>query len=55
MRIRVPHPGRWFRATPGRLVLWALVAEGFLLLSERLSWFGLDHHKGWPVLIALRP
>ena len=53
MRIRVPHPGRWFRATPGRLVLWALVAEGFLLLSERLSWFGLDHHKGWPVLIAL--
>ena len=22
VRIRVPHPGRWFRATPGRPALW---------------------------------
>ena len=44
---------RWFHLTPGRLILAALAAEGFLLLSERLSWLGLDHHKGWPVLVAV--
>jgi hypothetical protein len=40
---------RWFRPTPDRLVIWLLVVEGLLWLSERFEWVA----KGWPALIAI--
>jgi hypothetical protein len=44
---------RWFHLTPDRLVVALLVAEGFLLLSERFSWFGFGQPEGRAALIAL--
>ena len=44
---------RWFRLTPGRLLLVLLAVEGFLWLSERFQWFAFNHHKGYAVLIAV--
>ena len=37
---------RWFRISPGRLIVGLLAAECLLWLSERLSW--LTWHKGYP-------
>ena len=49
-----PSRRRWFRPTPGRLVLLVLLAvEGLLWLSERFQWFAFNQHAGWTVLIAL--
>ena len=48
----VPQPSiRWFRPTPGWLVLALLLVEGLLWLSERFGW--LSWHKGYAVLIAV--
>ena len=44
---------RWFRLTPDRFVLCLLAAEGFLLLSERFSWFAFNEHKAWTILICI--
>ena len=44
---------RWLRLTPDRIVVALLVAEGFLLLSERFHRFAFNQHKGWTVLIAV--
>ena len=44
---------RWFRLTPGCLVLGLLAVEGFLLLSEHFQWFAFNRHKGWTVLIGM--
>ena len=48
----IPTP-RWYRLTPDRLVIGLLALECLLWLSERFQWFGINHHKGWTVLIAL--
>jgi hypothetical protein len=37
----------------GQLIVYMLVLEGGLLLSERLQWFPFNTHKGRTVLIAL--
>jgi hypothetical protein len=34
---------------PGRIVVALLVAEGFLLLSERFCWFAFNAHNGGTV------
>ena len=39
---------RWYRLTPGHVVLGLLAVEGFLLLSEWFEWFAFNRHKGWP-------
>lgn len=44
---------RWFRPTPGWLILALLVLECLLWLSERFQWFGFNQHKGWTVLIGV--
>jgi hypothetical protein len=44
---------RWFRLTPGRVMLALVALEGCLLLSARFSWFAFNEHKGWTVLIAV--
>ncbi len=44
---------RSFHPTPGWLIFGLLVVEGLLWLSERLSWFPFNHHKGWTVLICV--
>ncbi len=44
---------RWFRLTPGHLLVVLLAAEGMLWLSERFRWFPFNQHKGWTVLIAI--
>jgi len=44
---------RWFRPSPDRFVVGLLFAICLLWLSERLQWFGFNHHKGWTVLIAV--
>ena len=41
-----PHP-RWYRLTPGRLLLVLLAVEGVLWLSEGFHWMS----KGWPVVM----
>lgn len=43
---------RAFRPTPDRLVVALLAAVCLLWLADRFEWFGLEHYKGWPVLIA---
>ncbi len=48
-----PTKARWYRVTPGRLLLVLLAVEGFLWLSERFQWFAFNEHKGWTVLIAV--
>jgi len=45
-----PKP-RWYRLTPGRLLVVLLAVEGSLWLSERFQWFGW--HKGYAVLTAI--
>ncbi len=53
-QLAAPSRRRWFRPTPGRLVLLVLLAvEGLLWLSERFQWFAFNQHAGWTVLIAL--
>ena len=49
----VPVRRRWFRPTPGRLLVVLLAVEGFLWLAERLAWFAPHLHKGYAVLIAV--
>ncbi len=44
---------RWYRLTPGRVVVLLLALEGFLILSERFEWFAFNRHKGWTMLIAV--
>jgi hypothetical protein len=44
---------RCFHLTPDRFVIALLVAEGFLLPSERFHRFAFNAHKGWTVLIAI--
>jgi hypothetical protein len=44
---------RWFRLTPGAIVIGLLAVEGLLFLSERFHWFPFNAHKGWTVLIAV--
>ena len=44
---------RWYQPTPGRLLVFLLVVEGILLLSERWGWFPFNQHKGYTVLIAV--
>jgi len=46
----IPKP-RWYRLTPGRLILGLLVVECLLFLSERFQW--PTWHKGYAVLIAV--
>lgn len=49
-----PEPKRrWYRLTPDRFVIALLVIECLLWLSDRFQWLGFNHHKGWPVLIAV--
>ncbi len=40
------------RPTPDRLVVALLAVVCLLWLANRFEWFGLEHYKGWPVLIA---
>ena len=47
-----PKP-RWYHLTPDRVVLGLLAIEGFLILSERLEWFGFDCYKGWIALAGM--
>jgi hypothetical protein len=42
---------RWFHLTPGRFVLFLLVVECLLWLSERFGW--LPWHKGYAVLTGV--
>ncbi|MGO8690856.1 MAG: hypothetical protein ACLQLG_14635 [Thermoguttaceae bacterium] len=44
---------RWYRPTPGWLLLVLLAVEVLLPLSERFHWFAFNEHKGWTVLIAV--
>jgi hypothetical protein len=44
---------RWFCLSPDWLVIGAPLSVGLLWLSDRLQWFGFNHHKGWTVLIAV--
>ena len=48
-----PDRCRWFRLTPGRIILALFALEVFLLASERFEWFAFDRHKGCAVLIAV--
>jgi hypothetical protein len=48
-----PSNPRWFYLTLGRLVLFLMLIEGFLWLSEQLRWFSFNQHKNWTILIAL--
>jgi hypothetical protein len=34
---------RWFRVTPGRLIVALFVLEAFLFLSDRFRWLGSDN------------
>ena len=51
--METPEKRRWFRPTPGWLVLGSLAATGLLFLSERWRWFWFNEHKGWTVLVAV--
>jgi hypothetical protein len=42
---------RWFRLTPGHVVIGLLAVEVGLWLSERIGWFGW--HKGYAVLTCV--
>ncbi len=44
---------RWYRLTPGRLVIGLLLVECLLWLSERFQWFAFNQHKGWTVLFGV--
>jgi hypothetical protein len=44
---------RWFRFTPGGLLVVLVAVEAFLWVSERFQWFTFNQHKGYAVLIAL--
>ena len=49
-----PEPKRrWFRLSPDRFVVGLLLGVCLLWLSDRFQWFGINHHKGWTVLIAV--
>jgi len=43
---------RWYRPTPGWLVVLLLGTTGFLYMSEWFHWFAFNSHKGWSVLLA---
>ncbi len=44
---------RWFRPTPGRLLVVLLAVEGFLWLCERFQWFAFGRHKGYAMALAV--
>ena len=44
---------RWYRSTPGRLLVGLLLVEALLWLSEYFCWFQFNEYKGWTVLIAV--
>jgi hypothetical protein len=48
-----PPKLRWYRPTPGRFLVFLLIIEAVLLLSEQFRWFAFNEHKGWTVLIAI--
>ena len=48
-----PEKRRWYRPTPGWLVLGSLAMTGLLFLSERWRWFSFNEHKGYTVLVAV--
>ncbi len=50
--VKKPRRRRWLDRAPVLVLIALLVVEGFLLLSERFSWFAYNEKKGWPVLIA---
>ena len=52
MTTPTPHL-RWYHLTPDRFFVGLLVAQIFLLLSERFQWFAFNEKKGWTVLIAV--
>jgi hypothetical protein len=47
-----PRP-RWYRLTPGRLVVGLLAIEALLPFSEPFRWFPINEHKGWTVLMCV--
>jgi hypothetical protein len=44
---------RWYHLTPDRFFVGLLVAQVFLLLSDRFQWFAFKEKKGWTVPIAV--
>lgn len=49
---RTMRARRIFRPTLDRFVVGLLVTICVLWLAERFAWFGLENHRGWPVLWA---
>ena len=48
-----PEKRRWYRPTPGWLVLRSVVVTGLLFASEKWHWFWFNQLKGWTVLAAV--
>jgi hypothetical protein len=44
---------RWYVPTAGKLLVALMLLQGLTFLAARYRWFGLNHYKGYAVLLAI--